>query len=97
MIPTHRRPTHPGILLSEDYLKPRKISITAFADATGYSRKQISKVVNGNARIEAPMAVRIARVLATTPQFWLNLQSALDLYDAQQANADWQPKATFAA
>jgi len=92
-----RRPTPPGRILKEHYLKPREITITAFAEAVGVSRKHMSRVINGLARLEADLATKIATVLGTTPQFWLNLQNAVDLYDAQERTKDWKPKALYPA
>lgn len=90
-----RKPTHPGQLLSEHYLKPRAISIVAFAQAVGHSRKHISAIINGRAGIEAELATRIAAVLGTTAQFWLNAQNAVDLWEASRKR--WKPEYTFPA
>jgi len=78
-----RRPTPPGEVLTELYLKPRGVSIAKFAAAAGVSRKHMSAIVNGRSSITAETATRIATVLGTTAQYWLNLQNALDLYDAK--------------
>ena len=95
MFNRQRRPTIPGEILREHYLTPREISVSGLATAVGCSRKHMSDVVNGRARIEAPLAARIAKVLGTTAQFWLNLQNAVDLYDAEQDMKTWKPKAVF--
>ncbi len=79
-----RRPSSPGEILAELYLAPRHISIARFAEAVGVSRKHMSAIVNGRAAITADTATRIALVLGTTAQFWLNLQNAVDMHDAQQ-------------
>jgi addiction module HigA family antidote len=76
------RPTPPGEILAELFLTPRKISIGAFATAAGVTRKHMSAIVNGRAAVTAETATRIATVLGTTAQFWLNLQNAVDLHDA---------------
>ena len=83
-----RRPTLPGEILVELYLSPHNISIAKFAAAVGISRKHMSAIVNGRASITADTAARMAAVLGTTPQFWLNLQNAVDLYDAQERLAE---------
>jgi addiction module HigA family antidote len=72
----------PGEILAELYLAPHEISIAAFAEACGVSRKHMSGIVNGRVAITAEMAARIAAALGTTAQYWLNLQNAVDLYDA---------------
>ena len=79
-----RRPSLPGEILAELYLAPHEISIAKFAEACGVTRKHMSGIVNGHAAITAEMAVRMAAVLGTTAQYWLNLQNTVDLYDAQE-------------
>jgi addiction module HigA family antidote len=83
-----RRPSLPGEILAELYLAPHNISIAKFAEAVGVSRKHMSAIVNGRAAITADTAARMAIVLGTTAQFWLNLQNAVDLYDAKQRLAE---------
>jgi addiction module HigA family antidote len=97
MLTPERRPTPPGVILKEHYLDPRGVSIAAFARAVGCSRKHMSRIVHGQARIEAPLASRMARVLNTTPDFWLNLQNALDLFGARQEMKDWEPETVYHA
>lgn len=89
-----RRPSLPGEILVELYLVPHDISIARFAEAVGVSRKHMSAIVNGRASITAETAARMAAVLGTTARFWLNLQNAVDLYDAEQrlAESDSRPQ-----
>ena len=95
MKPDARRPTHPGRILFRHYLEPRKISISAFADAVEVSRKHMSKIVNGHADVEATLAVKMAKVLNTSTRFWMNLQSAVETFDAEQAAKKWKPKMAY--
>jgi addiction module HigA family antidote len=88
MARSKRRPSTPGEILGELYLAPHEISIAAFAEACGVTRKHMSGIVNGHVAITAEMAERIAAALGTTAQYWLNLQNAVDLYDAQQRLAE---------
>ena len=83
-----RRPSLPGEILAELYLRPHEISIAAFAEACGVTRKHMSGIVNGHVAITAEMAARIAAALGTTAQYWLNLQNAVDLYDAEHRLAE---------
>jgi antitoxin HigA-1 len=76
---TRRRPSLPGEILVELYLAPHEISIAAFAEACGVTRKHMSGIVHGHVGITAEMAARIAAALGTTAQYWLNLQNAVDL------------------
>ncbi|MDE3023374.1 MAG: HigA family addiction module antidote protein [Pseudomonadota bacterium] len=75
-------PAHPGEVLRE-YL-PANLTIGQVADALGVSRQAISAVLNGRANITATMALRLSIALGTTPEFWINMQSQYDLWQAQQ-------------
>jgi addiction module HigA family antidote len=97
MLKPERRPTTPGEILREHYLKPRSLSVADLARAVEHSYKHISQVVNGKAAIEAELATKLAAVLDTTPEFWLNLQNAVDLWEAHQSLAGWQPAVIYAA
>jgi antitoxin HigA-1 len=89
-----RRPNLPGTVLAELYLRPHKVSIAKFADAVGVTRKHMSAIINGRASITAETATRIATALDTAAQYWLNLQNAVDLYDAgaRLKGAEKRPK-----
>ena len=90
-----RRPSEPGEILKLLYLKTNNISLTAFAEAVGCTRKHMSNIVNGKARIEAELATRIGTVLGTGAKLWLNLQDSVDLWDAKQKLKNWKPARTF--
>ncbi len=92
-----RRPTPPGEILREFYLQPRGLSVSRFARAADLTRKHVSNIVNGRASITSETAVRFAEVLKTTPQFWLNLQNAVDLFDARRKLGTWRPAETHAS
>ena len=91
MMKRNRQPTAPGVILKKYYLEPRRLSIAGFAVATGISRKHVSNIVNGKASISPDTAYRFSVVLETTAEFWLNLQNAVDLYDAGRKFARWRP------
>jgi addiction module HigA family antidote len=59
------------------------------------SRKHMSAIVNGHSRVEPELAARMAKVLGTTTELWINLQAAVDAYDATLAVQTWKPKKTF--
>jgi antitoxin HigA-1 len=84
MIPTHREPSHPGEVLVEEFLKPAKMSQLALASKMGVSLQRINTLINGKRDMTAETALLLARVLKTTPEFWLNLQMACDLYAAKK-------------
>ncbi|MCI0350459.1 MAG: HigA family addiction module antitoxin [Acidobacteriales bacterium] len=87
MIKRNRRPTPPGRILVAHYLEPRNLSVSKFAKEIGVSRKHLSDIVNARVRITPSIAVRLAYALGTSAALWVNLQSAVDLFDAEQAYA----------
>lgn len=87
MIPTHRPPTHPGEMLLEEFLTPKGLTQVAAAARMGISLNRLNEIVRGKRGVTADTALRLAALTRTTPQFWLNLQNAWDLYHAQRAQA----------
>jgi antitoxin HigA-1 len=86
-IPTHRPPTHPGELLSQEFLQPMGITQRQLADAIHVSHEQISEIVKGHKGITPSTALRLAKYFQMTPDFWLNSQLCWELYYAQQTDA----------
>lgn len=76
------RPIHPGEVLREEFLGPLGLSAHALAQALRVPATRINDVVNERRGITADTALRLARYFGTTPEFWLNLQSAFDLRTA---------------
>ena len=82
MLPKHRRPTHPGEILLKEFLEPMGISQVAFATSLGIPVQRINTLINGKRGMTAETALLLAGKLRTTPEFWMNLQNAWDLYKA---------------
>src|SRR5271154_6868663 len=91
----NRRPSLPGEILHELYMRRSGITIKAFADAIGVTPKHMSNVIHGKARIEAELATRIATVLRTSVELWLNLQNDTDMWNARQKLKGWKPARIF--
>ena len=72
-------PVHPGEILKEEYIEPLGISQYLVAKATGVPPRRINEILHGRKAISADTALRLARFLGTTPEFWLNLQVRFDL------------------
>jgi addiction module HigA family antidote len=87
MLPRSRIPTHPGIILLEEYLKPLGIPQVAFAAHLGVPVQRINELIRGKRGVTAETAWMLAQALGTTPQFWLNLQSSRDLALARPKRA----------
>jgi antitoxin HigA-1 len=66
-------PMHPGELLREEYLKPLHLSAGALARSCGVPRTRIERIANEKLGITGDTAIQLARVLGTTPEFWMNL------------------------
>ena len=76
-------PPHPGEVL-KDAVLCAGVTVTAFARRLGVSRVMLSNIVNGHAAISADMALRLAAALGTSPESWLRMQEAHDLWQAQK-------------
>ncbi len=76
-------PITPGTVLRK-YILKEKITQDELADAMKVSRFSVNQIVNGRRSVTAEMALRLAFVTSTTPDFWLNLQRDVDLYSAKQ-------------
>jgi len=87
MIPSHRPPTHPGEMLLEEFLKPMGMTQVEAADRMGISLNRMNELIRGKRGITADTALRLAKLLKTSPEFWMNLQAAWDLYHAKRALA----------
>jgi len=80
-----RRPTHPGEMLREDFLPDYGLTATRLAEAIGVSRQSINQLLRERQGISPGMALRLARLFGNSPEFWLNAQRAVDLWDAAQS------------
>ena len=83
-----RRPTHPGELLREETLPSAQLSQTDLASRLGVSRSTVSDLIHERRSVNPDLAHRLARVFATTPEFWLRLQEAVDVWETLQANRE---------
>lgn len=81
MIPKNR-PTPPGEFIKEDILKELGITQVQLADSLGVSYQTLNQVINEKNRLTADMALRLSRFTQTSPEMWLNLQFAVELWDA---------------
>ena len=84
MIPKHRKPTHPGEILLLEFLEPMRLSQVELAHRMGVPIQRVNTLVNGKRDVTAETAILLSRALKTTPELWMNLQDAHDLYEAQE-------------
>jgi addiction module HigA family antidote len=85
-----RKPTHPGELVREEYMKALDLTVTSLAERLKVSRKTVSAIVNERAGVTPDMALRLSRAFSTTAELWLNMQRGYDLWIAENANTGWQ-------
>ena len=84
MIPKHRKPSHPGEILLEEFLEPMGLSQVELARRMEVPVQRVNTLINGKRDITAETAILLSRVLKTSPEFWMNLQDARDLYEARE-------------
>ena len=87
-IPTHRAPTHPGEMLLEEFLKPMGITQRELADAIKVPYQRINEIINGKRGITPSTALRLAKALGVSSDFWMNVQLRWDLYFAKQSESE---------
>ena len=77
-------PPHPGEIIKGLWLDPADVTITDAAQAMGVSRKTLSKIINGHARITPEVALRLSIALGSSAESWLGHQAAYDLWALEQ-------------
>ncbi len=80
-----RKPTGPGEILQEEYLRPLGLTQKQLAEHLGCDVKVINRIVNGRTSLTPEMALKLGAAFQTSPEFWLNAQKAVDLYRASEA------------
>ncbi len=78
------RPTHPGEMLREDFLPDYSLTVSSFAKALGVSRQTVNELLRERRAVSPEMALRLSRLFGNTPEFWLNAQRAVDLWEASR-------------
>ena len=87
-LPTNRAPTHPGVFILEDFLKPLELSQKQLAGATHLPYRQVNEIINGRRPIDAAIALRLSVYLGMSVEFWMNAQRSWDLYHALKSDED---------
>ena len=76
-----RRPTHPGAVLRLDVVPATGLSISELAERLNMSRQSLHRILAEEQPVTAATALKLARLLNTSPDLWLNMQRAVDLWD----------------
>ncbi len=93
-------PSHPGEVLKHACLKPLKLSVTRAAQGLGVTQRELSDLVNCRASVSVDMALRLSKAFGSTPETWLGMQQAYDLWQARDRAKSmvverfWEPSAT---
>jgi addiction module HigA family antidote len=83
MIPDNRIPTHPGEILREEFLAPMKMSQVALAEKMAVPVQRVNELINEKRGVTPDTAWLLAQAFDTSPEFWMNLQTARDLAEAR--------------
>lgn len=84
-LPSNRAPTHPGEMLLEEFLKPMGITQSDFAARLGVPFPRLNEIIKARRGVTPDTALRLARVLGMSAEFWLGLQLDWDLWNAMQS------------
>jgi addiction module HigA family antidote len=83
-----RRPTHPGEMLREDFLPDHGLTVSGLAKAIGVSRQSVNELLRERRGVSPEMALRLSRLFGNSPEFWLNAQRAVDLWETRKVIRD---------
>ena len=78
-----RNPPHPGGILRRQCLEPLGLTVTEAAKGLGVTRQALSEIVNQKAGISVDMAIRLSKAFGSSPETWLGMQMAYDLWQAR--------------
>lgn len=77
---TERKPFTPGEILLEEFMQPYGLTQAELADRIHVHRRRINEIINGKRTITTDTALRLAKLFNMTPEYWLNLQTKIDLW-----------------
>ena len=80
--------THPGEVLREEFMIPLGLKASALSKAIGSTTQTVNELARERRDVSPDMAIRLSKVFATTPAFWMNLQTAHNLSKQFRANED---------
>ena len=83
-------PPHPGEIVRYECLEPLGLSMTRAAEGLGVTRQTLSDLVNESSGVSVEMAVRLSKAFGSTPETWLSMQMAYDLWQARDRAEDIQ-------
>ena len=76
-------PPHPGGIVRRQCLEPLGLTVTRAAEGLGVTRQALSELLNGHTGVSVEMAIRLSKAFGSTPETWLGMQMAYDLWQAR--------------
>ena len=83
-------PPHPGGIVRRECLEPLGLSVTRAAEGLGVSRQALSELVNEKTPVSVEMAIRLSKAFGSSPETWLGMQTAYDLWQARERASQLQ-------
>ena len=77
-------PPHPGGIVKRECLEPLGLSVTRAAEGLGVSRQALSELVNEKTPVSVEMAIRLSKAFGSSPETWLGMQTAYDLWEVRE-------------
>ena len=84
MLPKNRPPSHPGEILLEEFLKPREMTQSELSEQLEIPLQRVNSIINGKRGVTAETALAFSDAFGSSAEFWINLQTNHDLWEAQQ-------------
>ena len=81
-------PTHPGEMLKEDFMPDFGLTVASLASALGVTRQTVNEILRRRRAITPIMALRLSRLFGNSPEFWLNAQHSMDLWESKQQHRE---------
>ena len=81
-------PPHPGGIVKRQCLDPLGLTVTRAAQGLGVTRQALSELLNGRAGISVEMAIRLSKAFGSTPETWLGMQMAYDLWEVRSRDGE---------
>lgn len=81
------KPLHPGLVLSEIYMKEMGLTQTALAELCGCTHRKVNEIVNQKRSISPEFAIALEEAIGTTAEMWVRMQAEYDLWIAREKAA----------
>ena len=76
-------PLHPGIIIKDVLIDSTGLTVSDAAERLGITRTTLSRLLNQHAGVSPEMALRLSKLLETSVEMWINLQSQYDIWKVE--------------